>query len=176
VEEPTTAEWVFAAHAPRVYALARRMLANDADAEDVMQDVLVRVVCKLDTFRSEADLATWLHRITVNAALIHRRKQSRRRECHVDVPLDALRDQTARNGTGQHEPPDKRILMRELQGLIERAVACLPELYRDVYMLGIVEDRPNAEIGELLGLSLPAVKSRLHRARLMLRAALAPHF
>jgi RNA polymerase sigma-70 factor (ECF subfamily) len=152
------------------------MLANHADAEDVTQDVLLRVVCKLDTFRCEAGLATWLHRITVNAALIHLRKQSRRREYHVDLPLDALRDQTARNVTGQHQPPDQRMLTRELQGLIELAIATLPEMYRDVYMLGVVEDRPNAEIGELLGLSLAAVKSRLHRARLMMRAALASHF
>jgi RNA polymerase sigma-70 factor (ECF subfamily) len=175
-DEPTTAESVFAAYAPRVYALARRMLANDADAEDVTQDVLLRVVCKLDTFRGEAGLATWLHRVTVNAALIHRRKQSRRREYHVDAPLDALPDRAARSVTGQHEPPDQRMLTRELQGLIERAIACLPELYRDVYVLGDVEDRPNAEIGELLGLSRAAVKSRLYRARLMMRVALAPHF
>jgi RNA polymerase sigma-70 factor, ECF subfamily len=171
----TTAEEVFAAYAPRVYAVARRMLANDADAEDVTQDVLVQVLRKLDTFRGEACLATWLYRVTVNAALAHRRKQSRRRECQVDAPLDTLGQQAGRAGFGQAEPPDRQVLDRELQALIEQAIARLPEMYRDVYVLADVEDRPNAEIGELLGLSVAAVKSRLHRARLMMRDALASH-
>src|SRR5881396_1349219 len=66
---PLTAERIFLDYAPRVYALARRMLNNDADAEDVTQDVLLQVVRKLDTFRGESNLTTWLHRVTVNAAL-----------------------------------------------------------------------------------------------------------
>jgi RNA polymerase sigma-70 factor, ECF subfamily len=171
-----TAEYVFAEYAPCVYALARRMLANDADAEDVTQDVLLRVVCKLDTFRREAGLGTWLYRVTVNAALIHRRKRSRRHEYHVDAPLDALPHQATRNVTGRHEPPDQQMLTRELHGFIARAIASLPELYREVYVLGDVDGRPNAEIAELLGLGLAAVKSRLHRARLLMRGALGPYF
>jgi RNA polymerase sigma-70 factor (ECF subfamily) len=173
---PPTAEGVFYAYAPRVYGLARRMLANDADAEDVTQDVLLQVVRKLDTFRCESALATWLHRVTVNAALAHRRKQSRRHERQVQAPLDALPDQAGRPGPGPHESPDRRALDRELRELIERATGRLPEMYRDVYVLADVEGLPNAEIGELLGLSLAGVKSRLHRARLMMRDALAPHF
>jgi len=75
-----TPEGVFREHAPRVYAVARRMLNNDADAEDVTQEVLLQVVRKLDTFRGDASLATWLHRITVNAALALRRKRGAARE------------------------------------------------------------------------------------------------
>src|SRR5436853_5503677 len=75
---PLTAERVFRDYAPRVYNLARRMLGNDADAEDVTQDVLVQVVRKLDTFRGESAFPTWLHRVTVNAALAHRRKRATR--------------------------------------------------------------------------------------------------
>src|SRR5438132_13350215 len=71
-----TPERVFRDYAPRVYNLARRMLSNDADVEDVTQDVLLQVVRKLDTFRGESDFATWLHRVTVNAALVHRRKHA----------------------------------------------------------------------------------------------------
>jgi RNA polymerase sigma-70 factor (ECF subfamily) len=175
-ESAPSAEGVFYAYAPRVYGVARRMLANEADAEDVTQDVLLQVVRKLDTFRCESALATWLHRVTVNAALAHRRKQSRRRERQVEAPLDALPDQAGRPAPGSHESPDQQVLDRELQELIERGIARLPEMYRDVYILADVEDLPNAEIGDLLGLSLPAVKSRLHRARLMMRDALAPHF
>src|SRR2546430_11501175 len=77
---PLTADRVFRDYAPRVYNLARRMLGNDADAEDVTQDVLLQVVRKLDTFRGESQIATWLHRVTVNAALAHRQKRANRQK------------------------------------------------------------------------------------------------
>src|SRR6185503_14999826 len=95
-EAPLTADRVFRDYAPRVYNLARRMLGNDADAEDVTQDVLLQVIRKLGTFRGEADIATWLHRVTVNAALAHRRKRARRQEHEVHDPLNTFM------GNGHH--------------------------------------------------------------------------
>src|SRR5579884_3281978 len=89
-EPALTAEQVYRDYAPRVYNLARRMLGNDADAEDVTQDVLLQVVRKLDTFRGDAAFTTWLHRVTVNAALAARRKRARRDEGRVHDPLDAF--------------------------------------------------------------------------------------
>src|SRR5262249_26247385 len=86
--EPPTAEDVFRNHAARVYNIAWRLLGNDADAEDVTQDVLLQVVRKLDTFRGEAALTTWLHRVTVNAALALRRKRATRKECQIKDPAD----------------------------------------------------------------------------------------
>src|SRR5436853_1927378 len=83
-----SAEEVFREYAPRIYNLARRMLASDADAEDVTQDVLLQVVRKLDTFRGESALSTWLHKITVNAALAHRRKRATQTQHQVHDPLD----------------------------------------------------------------------------------------
>lgn len=173
-----TPDRVFRDYAPRVYNLARRMLGNDADAEDVTQDVLLQVVRKLDTFRGEAAFPTWLHRVTVNAALANRRKRARRDEGRVHDPLDAF------TAEGQHADhvrpwpklPDNVVLDREEKQLIEQAIAGLPEMYRDVFVLADVEMMPNAEIGEILELSVPAVKSRLHRARLMMRDALARHY
>src|SRR6266478_6367136 len=140
-DKPTalTPERVFKDYAPRVYNLARRMLGNDADAEDVTQDVLLQVVRKLPTFRGESAFPTWLHRVTVNAALAHRRKQAVREDTHVANPLEDL---------------------------IDRAIAGLPAIYRTVLVLSDLEELPNAEIAERLGLTVPAVKSRLHRARL----------
>jgi RNA polymerase sigma-70 factor (ECF subfamily) len=173
-----TAEQVFRDHAPRVYNLARRMLGNDADAEDVTQDVLLQVVRKLDTFRGDANLTTWLHRVTVNAALAHRRKRANREDREVPDPLEIFTE----NGYHAHAvrpwsaTPDRLALKRETTELIEKAIQALPELYRDVYVLADVEGLPNQEIGEMLELSLPAVKSRLHRGRLLMRHALAPHF
>jgi RNA polymerase sigma-70 factor (ECF subfamily) len=174
---PKTAEGVFYAYAPRVYSIARRMLGNDADAEDVTQDVLLQVVRKLDTFRGESGLTTWLHRVTVNAALLHRRKQSRRRECQVDTPPEILPDQDkAPRTVCPSAAPDQQLLQRETRQLIEAAIARLPVTYRDVYVLADVEGLSNAAIGDLLNLKVPAVKSRLHRARLMMREALKSHF
>jgi RNA polymerase sigma-70 factor (ECF subfamily) len=173
-----TPERVFRDYAPRVYNLARRMLGNDADAEDVTQDVLLQVVRKLDTFRGEAALPTWLHRVTVNAALAARRKRARRDEGRITDPLDGFTEDGKHGGYVRPWPklPDTLALDREQKDLIERAIAGLPEIYRDVFVLADVEQLPNAEIGEMLDLSVPAVKSRLHRARLMMRDALSKHY
>ncbi|HEY1343156.1 MAG TPA: sigma-70 family RNA polymerase sigma factor [Bryobacteraceae bacterium] len=172
-----TAEEVFYTHAPLVYNVARRVLGNEADAEDVTQEVLLQVVRKLDSFRGEGRLAAWLHRLTINAALLHRRKHARRRERQVDVSLDLfpIVGRPCRN-PGANSCPAQRVLANEMNELIERAIAGLPEIYRDVYVLADVEELSNAEIGEILSLSVQAVKSRLHRARLMMREALATHF
>jgi RNA polymerase sigma-70 factor (ECF subfamily) len=164
---------VFHEYAPRVYNLARRMLASDADAEDVTQDVLLLVVRKLDTFRGDSALSTWLHRVTVNAALAHRGKQSRRPQLNLEDALDDLPGSTW--GAGEKGPAGV-VLDRETQELIEEAIAGLPEKYREVYVLADVEGLSKVEIASLLGLGVPAVKSRLRRARLMLRDALAPYF
>jgi RNA polymerase sigma-70 factor, ECF subfamily len=173
-----TPERVFRDYAPRVYNLARRMLGNDADAEDVTQDVLVQVIRKLDTFRGEAAFPTWLHRVTVNAALANRRKRARREEGRVHDPLDAFTDDGHHADHVRPWPrlPEALALDQEQKQLIEQAIAGLPEMYRDVFVLADVEQMPNAEIGELLGLSVPAVKSRLHRARLMMRDALSRYY
>jgi RNA polymerase sigma-70 factor, ECF subfamily len=173
-----TAEQVFRDYAPRVYHLARRMLGNDADAEDVTQDVLLQVVRKLDTFRGDADFYTWLHRVTVNAALAHRAKRARRQEHETHDPLNQFLNDGHHATTVRRWSitPDQEALDREREEIIEKAIAGLPEIYRDVYVLSDVEGLSNPEIGSLLDLSLPAVKSRLHRGRLLMRNALAPHF
>ena len=178
---PLTADRVFRDYAPRVYNLARRMLGNDADAEDVTQDVLLQVVRKLETFRGESAFPTWLHRVTVNAALAHRRKRASRQAHQSGQPIDAvLEDGHGNPHPGSLRPwsvsPDQPVLDAETHEVIERAIGELPETYRDVYLLADVEGLPNQEIADMLKLSVPAVKSRLHRARLMMRDALAPHF
>ncbi len=173
-----TPERIFRDYGPRVYNLARRMLGNDTDAEDVTQEVLLQVVRKLDTFRGDADIMTWLHRVTVNAALAHRRKRAKREEREVHDPLQQFLDDGhhGRSVNRWDSPPEQQVLDKETSELIDKAITALPEIYRDVYILADVEQLPNAEIAEMLDLSLPAVKSRLHRGRLMMRDALAPHF
>jgi RNA polymerase sigma-70 factor (ECF subfamily) len=154
------------------------MLASDADAEDVTQDVLLQVVRKLPTFRGEAAFPTWLHRVTVNAALSHRQKRAARENRLVHDPLDRLFEDGHHHGPVRSWAisPEDAALGHETQRLIEDAIATLPEHYRDVFVLADVEGLPNAEIAAMLGLSISAVKNRLHRARVIMRHTLAPHF
>lgn len=169
---PLSAEQVYHDYAPRVFNVARRMVASDCDAEDVTQDVLLQVVRKLPSFRGDAAFPTWLHRVTVNAALTHRRRQATRQD-HVrstggsDQPLEV---------PGGEGPPEGVVLSAEMRLLMDQAISELPDTYRDVFLLADIEGLPNAEIADRLELSLAAVKSRLHRARAMLREALEPHF
>src|SRR3954452_3205987 len=128
---PLTPERVFREYAPRVYNLARRMLGNDADAEDVTQDVLLQVVRKLPTFRGESAFPTWLHRVTVNAALAHRRKRAVRDEHRTRAPLDMVLEEQPPGGPVRRWSvgPEEAALDREAQQLIERAIGELPEEY-----------------------------------------------
>jgi RNA polymerase sigma-70 factor (ECF subfamily) len=175
---PLSAEQVFYDYAPRVYSTARRMVRNDIDAEDVTQEVLLQVVRKLPTFRGDATFPTWLHRVTVNAALLHRRRQAVRQEKRMGPWLTQVGngEPALESSPGRFPEPEAQMLEDETQQLIEKAIAALPELYRTVFVLADVEGWPNADIAAQLHLSLPAVKSRLHRARSLLRDALAPHF
>jgi RNA polymerase sigma-70 factor, ECF subfamily len=174
---PLTVEQVYHDYAPRVFSVARSMVGSDFDAEDVTQDVLLQVVRKLPTFRGDSAFPTWLHRVTVNAALSHRRRQAVRQEHGLDRSLDACPETESTHASGRSElPPDDLLLSREARAMIDSAIAGLPEMYREVFVLAEVEGLPNAEIGERLEMTLPAVKSRLHRARAMLRETLTPHF
>jgi RNA polymerase sigma-70 factor, ECF subfamily len=173
-----TPEMVFREYAPRIFHIARRMLGNDADAEDVTQDVLVQVIRKLDTFRGDSQLTTWLHRVTVNAALAYRQKRATRLKHEVHEPAeDFLEIAPAGSPVKRWNiEPDEPVLAAEQTRVIEKAIGDLPGPFRDVYVLADVEGLPNSEIADMLGLSVPAVKSRLHRARLRMRDSLAPHF
>src|SRR3954469_16747906 len=174
--EKLTPELVFREYAPRIYNLARRMLGNDADAEDVTQDVLLQVVRKLDTFRGDAQLSTWLHRVTVNAALAHRQKRANRQKRETTEAASDVLEAAPVGGPVKrwNVGPEESVLAAEQAEVIEKAIETLPEPFRDVYVLADVEGLPNAEIAEILELSVPAVKSRLHRARLRMRDILAP--
>ena len=175
---PLTPELVFREYAPRIYHIARRMLGNDADAEDVTQDVLLQVIRKLDTFRGDSQIGTWLHRVTVNAALAHRQKRANRQKRETSEAADDVLELAPVGGPVRrwNTGPDDSVLAAEQTEVIEKAIAGLPGVFRDVYVLADVEGLPSAEIADMLGLSVPAVKSRLHRARLRMRDTLAPHF
>jgi RNA polymerase sigma-70 factor (ECF subfamily) len=163
-------EGVFRQHAARIYSVARRMLGNEADAEDVVQEVLLQVVRKLDSFAGRAELTTWLHRVTVNCALGHLQKNAARAAREVRATLEPPAGRPERGVR-----PEQAALDRELRRQVERALARLPQMYRGPLVLSDVEGLAGAEIAQALGLSLAAVKTRLHRARRLFRRTLAPY-
>ncbi|MBI3468681.1 MAG: sigma-70 family RNA polymerase sigma factor [Planctomycetes bacterium] len=171
------AEQILRDHGTRVYNLARRMLGSVEDAEDVAQEVFLKVFQHLDEFRGEAALGTWIHRITVNAALEFRERRARRPVAVGDPFDDFLEDgRRARPVEAWSDDPEQAVLDGEARQMVEKAIAELPEAYRDVYVLTDVEKLPILQAAEMLTLGVPAMKSRLHRARLMLRKKLAAYF
>lgn len=152
-------ERVYRAHVDRVFSLCLRMLGDRGTAEDVTQDVFVRVWEKLPGFRGEAAFGTWLHRVTVNVVLTRRKAAGTRadRLAPDDGELDRL--------PSRHEAVGERL---DLEG----AIAALPRGARQVFVLHDIEGFTHEEIGHHLGITPGGSKAQLHRARLLLRAAL----
>jgi len=158
-----------------IYRVARRLLNDTRDAEEATQDVLLTVVRKIQTFRGEAAFSSWLYRIAVNAAY----QRLRAKRARPEVPLEAFLpvfDEEGRlaepvaDWSAQLEDP---AVAAEARAAIERAIGRLPEESRLVILLHDVEGLPNEEVAQILGLTVAAAKSRLHRARLVLRHELA---
>ena len=148
----------------RIYRIARSILRDDSEAEDVMQDAYVRAYKNLSSFQGKSSFATWLTRIAVNEAL-----QRKRRSKRIDPIEDGDRVmQLAASG----ESPEQIYGREELRALLEHAIAALPERYRIVVMLREVEEMSTAETAEALELSEENVRIRLHRGRALLRKLL----
>ena len=164
----------------RIFRLALRITHDPNDAEEVLQEVFLTLVGKLDTFRQESKFSTWLYRVTTNASYMLIRSEKRKQENELDIE-----DYKPYNESGKLEGiqvkdwsdrPDEALLSWESKEIIERAVNDLPLPYRVVFQLRDVEGLTNEEVAKVLGLSLPAVKSRVLRARLFLRDKLSDYF
>lgn len=148
-------------HAPRVFAVVRRLAGEDALAEDWAQEAWVRIFRALPTFRGDARFTTWVHRVAVNSALQGRRKRERREARETDLP------ETLPGPVGGREPVFLRVRL-------ERAMERLPERMRQVLVLHDVEGYTHEEIGELLGINAGTSKSQLFKARARMRQFLEP--
>ena len=158
----------------KIYRLARRMTETDEDAEDVLQEAFIRAFKSLSGFKGESKFSTWLYRITVNLALMKLRKKK----------LDAvsLDERVATDeGTVQREIEDEtldplaELIESESMGVLDEAIDELPRNYRAVFVLRHVEGLSTEETAKIVGISVPAVKSRLHRTRILLREKLLGH-
>jgi RNA polymerase sigma-70 factor (ECF subfamily) len=153
--------------APRMLAVARRMLRSDEDARDAVQEAFVSAFKSLDRFEGHAKLSTWLHRIVVNAALMRIRTRQRRPEQSIEPLLPTFQED------GHHTDPvvswaesgDVALERQETRALVRAAIADLPESHRVVLMLRDIEDLSTKAAADALGITENAVKLRLHRAR-----------
>ncbi|NIX76673.1 RNA polymerase sigma factor [Microvirga terricola] len=161
-------------HNRRLYRVARGVLNDDAEAEDVVQEAYVRAFTHLDSFRGEAQLSTWLTRIALNEAL----GRLRRRRTMVELnDIDAINDQGEARviflpSARQDSDPEAAAAHAEVRRLLERAVDQLPEPFRIVFVLRDIEEMSTEETASHLSLRPETVKTRLHRARRLLRQSL----
>ena len=156
----------------KVYNLGYHLTRNSSAAEEIMQEVFLTVVAKIGSLTNNAYFATWLYRVTTNAAYGYLRRERRYME---QSPVDEA-ELSAPEGYDWSELPDEILLSDESSGLIQAAIDRLPETMKAVLILKDVEGMKNEDIAQALNLSVPAVKSRLHRGRLILRQALGEYF
>lgn len=165
-------------YADKIYGTALRITRNPSAAEDVLQEVFIILVEKLHTFSSEYKFSTWLYSVSANASFSHLRSEKKHRN---SVSFEEYLS-CAENGAGagaefRSRVPgsDEALSIREWMERIERAVSELPPAYRAVFHLRDIEGLSNVEVAEILNLTLPNVKSRIHRARLVLRSKLSDY-
>ncbi len=157
----------------RVYAAALAILRNESDAEDVVQEAMLKALAHLRQFRAEAKFSTWLIQITVNEALMRRRRERRRNMEGMDDRRDEEGEYTPRDFADWREIPSEALERKEIRQRLADALASLDRKYREVFVLRDVEQLNIQETAETLGISVASVKTRLLRARLMLRDLLA---
>ena len=173
--EPTAAERLVTTYGDRAYRLAMSITGNGQDADEVVQDAFWTVIRKIESFRAESAFGSWLYRIVANAAYQKLRSwRSRRRDVSWDEVLPAFDEQSRHVMPMADWSPrvDDPSVQTELRVALTAAINELPTAYRTVVVLRDVEGLSNPEIAEIMGLSVPVVKTRVHRARLFLRKQL----
>jgi RNA polymerase sigma-70 factor (ECF subfamily) len=177
-EAPGAVEALVYRYGPKTYRLALRITGSPEDAQEVSQDVLWAVVRKIDTFKGESALGSWIYRITANTAYqkLRGRPVAEQVSWEILLPafnIDGYLAETERDWSQAVEDP---ALQAEARRRLMEAVDTLPPDYRAAFVLHDMEGLPNPEVADLLGISLPAVKSRVHRSRLFLRQRLGDYF
>jgi len=174
--EITAFEEIISRYEAKVMNLALRFTRNQEDAEEVMQDVFTTVYRKIDGFRGQSAFSSWLYRIVVNAAFMKLRKKKQSQTVSMEDLAPAVKQYCMERESVTNTHSYNITVTRELQEVLQRAIDKLPDQYRAVFVLRDVDGLSNQETGEILDLSIPAVKSRLHRSRIMLRKRLQRYY
>ncbi len=169
-------EEIISRYDSKVMNLALRFTRNQEDAEEVMQDVFTTVYRKIESFRGQSAFSSWLYRIVVNAAFMKLRKKRQNQTISMEDLAPAVKQYCIERETATNNHSYGVAMTRELQDVLQRAIDRLPDQYRAVFVLRDVDGLSNQETGQILDLSIPAVKSRLHRSRIMLRRKLQRYY
>ena len=163
---------------PRLFVVARRIVGNDEEARDVIQETFLSAFRSIDRFAGDAKLSTWLHRIVINTALMKLRRRRRKPEESIEPLLPAFLSDGhhAERFAAWTEPADRSLSRKETREAVRRHIDELPESFRTVLLLRDIEGLSTEETARLLETTPNAVKIRLHRARQALRTLLTPHF
>ena len=168
-------EELLSRYSSKVFSLASRLTRNPEDAEEVLQDVFVTVHRKISSFEGKSSFSSWLYRVTVNSAFMKLRKRRQDPATSLEEieqhasPIAALK-------SPESSYVDSQTIRNEMLEALEGAIRKLPDDYRPVFVLRDVDGLTSREVGQILNLTVPAVKSRLHRSRLMLRRRLNRFF
>lgn len=175
--DPGAFEELVRTEGPQLLAVARRMLRNEEDARDAVQETFTKTFQRIGDFSGQSKLATWMHRIAVNEALMRMRSRRRKPESAIEdlLPLYQENGHPVEPAREWGEPADRALQREEVRDLVRESIDRLPESYRTVLLLRDIEGLPLAEISEALGATVNATKIRLHRARQALRNLLDPH-
>lgn len=158
-------------YSPKVHNLALRLTRNEEDTEEILQDVFVTIYRKIHSFEGKSAFSSWLYRITVNTAFMKLRKRRRSASVVIEEYDTHLEEKLA--GSGSFGADQQQTASQdELRVLLQHAVNRLPFEYRLIFILRDVDGLSNQAVSEMMNLSVPAIKSRLHRSRLMLRKRL----
>jgi RNA polymerase sigma-70 factor (ECF subfamily) len=157
-----------------VYLMALSYMKNEADAEDVAQEAFVKGFKSLASFRADSRFSTWLISITLNEARSRLRRKSLVRMDSLDTPPDEDQNVSPALLRDWREIPSEVLERGEIRQLLQEAIEQLPDIYRQVFLLRDVEEMNINDTAEALNISIPSVKVRLHRARMMLQKQLAP--
>jgi RNA polymerase sigma-70 factor (ECF subfamily) len=173
--DPVALAKLVRSESPRLLSVARRILRNDEDAKDAVQDGFIAALASLDRFEGGSQLSTWLHRIVVNAALMKLRSKKSRPEEPIDDLLPGFEaDGHISVPASEWAPADTLVMRDEVCRMVRASIDRLPESYRTVLLLRDIEELSTEETAQALGMTPVAVKVRLHRARQALRTLLDP--
>ena len=171
-ENPLAFEELVNRYSMSVFTLANRVTKHKEDAEDVMQEVFVSVMRKITAFRGQSSFSSWIYRVTLNCALMRLRKRRQDKSISMEDMMSQVLAVPNRVNTFNSEGESFR-RRSELREALTAAIEELPKDYRPVFILRDVDGFSSLEVSEMLGISVPAVKSRLHRARISLQRHLS---
>ncbi|MDQ7824654.1 MAG: sigma-70 family RNA polymerase sigma factor [Candidatus Eremiobacteraeota bacterium] len=159
-----------------IYNLALRITKSPQEAEEILQDTFLSVFKNIDGFREESSFKTWIYKVATNFALMKLRKKKQISRVFIDEPLQLDGEEIPRDIADWSKNPEDLYEKQELRRILKDAVDSLPDTYQTVFWLRDIDGLSNQEVATILGLSLPAVKSRILRARLLMREYLSEYF